>query len=157
VVFPVRDLTGRLVAIQGRVIGPGERGAKVLTRGELGAGVFQTNARALDEPVVILVEAPIDALTLSSAGAPAVALCGTNVPDWLPETLAFRRIALGFDADAAGDAASTRAATEFRAIGCLVDRWRPNGKDWNEVLMRFGIETLTRELQADLSAGACVI
>jgi hypothetical protein len=157
VVFPIQDPTGRLVGIQGRVIGPDERGLKMLTRGALGAGVFRTNARALDEALVTLVEAPIDALTLQVAGVSAVALCGTNIPDWLPGALAFRRIALGFDADAAGDTASTRASGEFRAIGCQVERWRPNRKDWNEVLMTFGIETLTRELQRGSGASTSVL
>jgi hypothetical protein len=73
-------------------------GPKMLTRGELGAGVFQTDDEALDEPLVIVVEAPIDALTLRVAGVPSVALCGTNLPDWVPQALAFRQIALGFDA-----------------------------------------------------------
>jgi DNA primase len=129
----------------------------VLTRGELGAGVFRTDDGALEASVVTVVEAPIDALTLRVVGVPSVALCGTNLPAWLPEALAFRRIALGFDADTAGDAASTRAASEFRAIGCEVERWRPNAKDWNEVLMAVGLETLTRELQADFAAGALVL
>jgi DNA primase len=155
-VFPVKDRIGDVVAIQGRAIGPDERGPKVLTRGELGAGVFRTNDGALGEPLVTLVEAPIDALTLQVAGVSTVAVCGTNVPNWLPEALAFRRIALAFDADAAGDTASTKAASEFRAMGCHVERCRPNGKDWNQVLMEFGIEALTRELQADFAAGAVV-
>ncbi|MBV8714772.1 MAG: toprim domain-containing protein [Chloroflexi bacterium] len=154
VVFPVKDQRGRLVAVQGRVIGPDERGPKVLTRGDLGAGLFQTGGKALDEPLVCIVEAPIDALTLSAAGILAVALCGTNVPPWLTVALGFRRIALGFDADSAGDSASARAASEFRAMGCDVERWRPSRKDWNEVLVAFGIDALTAELKGELHVSA---
>jgi Toprim-like len=150
VVFPVHDRPGQLVAIQGRVIGPDEPGPKVLTRGDLGAGVFRTGAAALAGPPIAVVEAPIDALSLATAGVPAVALCGTNVPEWLPTAVAFRKIALGFDADPAGDSASMKAAIEFRAIGCQVERWRPGRKDWNEVLMASGLETLAKALQAEL-------
>jgi DNA primase len=80
-----------------------------------------------------------------------VALCGTTLPSWLPAALAFRRIALAFDADSAGDAATAKAASELRAFGCDVERWRPSVKDWNEVLLTHGPETLRRALLADVS------
>jgi hypothetical protein len=83
VVFPVHDRIGQLVAIQGRVIDADEYGPKVITRGDLGAGVFVT-CGAFQGKVLVIVEAPIDALSLATAGLPAVALCGTNVPEWLP-------------------------------------------------------------------------
>jgi DNA primase len=149
VVFPVRDRTGSLVAIQGRVLGPDEHGPKVLTRGDLGSGVFQSTATALIESVIAIVEAPIDALSLAAAGVQAIALCGTNVPQWLPTALAFRTVAIGFDADAAGDAASRKAAVEFQALGCEVERWRPTLNDWNEVLTDFGIDALAASLRIE--------
>jgi hypothetical protein len=51
--------------------------------------------------------------------------------------------------------AALKPASASSAAGtCHVERWRPNGKDWNEVLMEFGIEALTREFQAVVAAGA---
>ncbi len=151
VVFPVLDLAGQLTAIQGRVIASAEYGPKVLTRGDLSAGVFQTSQDALAGSFVVIVEAPIDALSLAAAGMQSVALCGTTLPSWLPPALAFRRIALAFDADSAGDSATAKAASELRAFGCEVERWRPSVKDWNEVLLTHGPDTLRRALLADLS------
>lgn len=151
VVFPVHDAGGDLTAIQGRVIGPDEYGPKVLTRGDLSAGVFRSSRSALDGAVVVLVEAPIDALSLAVAGVPAIALCGTSIPKWLPRSAAFRRIVLAFDADKAGDDATTRAASEFRTFGCAVERWRPSLKDWNEVLLAHGSKALRRALLSDVA------
>jgi DNA primase len=149
VVFPVRDQSGHLVAIQGRVIASHEPGPKVVTRGDLGAGLFQTDEYALSGKWIVLVEAPIDALSLAAAGVPAVALCGTNVPVWLPVSVAFRQVALAFDADAAGDKASAKVAATLGRLGCVIERWRPVRKDWNEVLVEFG----TDKLRADLLSG----
>ena len=67
----------------------------------------------------------------------------------VPPALAFRRIALAFDADSAGDAATAKTASELRAFGCDVERWRPSVKDWNEVLLTHGPDTLRRALLAD--------
>lgn len=147
IVFPIRDRAGKLVAVQGRVIGPNECGPKIVTRGDLGAGLFQSEPDALSSPLLVLVEAPIDALSLAVAGVPALAVCGTNVPEWLPPAVPFRRIALGFDADAAGDKASAKAAIEFRAFGCTVERLRPARKDWNEVLLDAGVTALKEDLK----------
>lgn len=110
--FPVYDRVGDLVAIQGRVIGTEEYGPKVLARGDLIAGVFfRSSQDALAQSLVVIVEAPIDALSLAAAGVPAIALCGTAIPRWLPSSVAFRRVVLAFDADKAGDEATTKVAS----------------------------------------------
>jgi hypothetical protein len=144
VVFPILDAAGQLVAIQGRAISSDEYGPKVITRGDLGAGVFRTSSSALEADELAIVEAPIDALSLASAGCEALAVCGTSIPEWLPPLLVFRRVRLGFDADEAGDRVSARAAAEFTSYGCMVERWRPPRKDWNEVLVTCGLEELRR-------------
>jgi len=123
----------------------------VLTRGDLIAGVFRSSQDALAQSLVVIVEAPIDALSLAAAGVPAIALCGTAIPRWLPSSVAFRRVVLAFDADKAGDEATTKAASEFRTFGCSVERWRPSLKDWNEVLLAHGSEKLRQALLADLA------
>ena len=152
VVFPVLDAAGELVAIQGRAISPSEYGPKVITRGDLGAGVFCTSLQALQAETLVIVEAPIDALSLATAGCQAIAVCGTSIPQWLPPLLVFRNVLLGFDADEAGDRVSARAAEEFSSYGCTVERWRPALKDWNEVLVAGGLEELRHTVRADLES-----
>ena len=147
-----RSCGRELVAIQGRAISPSEYGPKVITRGDLGAGVFCTSLQALQAETLVIVEAPIDALSLATAGCQAIAVCGTSIPQWLPPLLVFRNVLLGFDADEAGDRVSARAAEEFSSYGCTVERWRPALKDWNEVLVAGGLEELCHTVRADLES-----
>ena len=158
VVFPIVDQAGQLVGIQGQAIDPEHHGEKVVTRGS--GGVFSTTGGVEDVATgqrVVIVEAPIDALSLATAGVRAVlATCGTSVPDWLSRALAFKQIVLGHDNDEPdrlgerpGDAAALKAAPVFRSFGAIVERWRPALKDWNDVLMRYGSQVLRRELADD--------
>ena len=119
VVFPLRDAQNALVAAQGRYISDG-RGPKARTSGDKKAGVFAT-AHFFENlqrgaPIVI-VEAPIDALSLAMCGFPAMALCGKDGwPVWLPIKCAFHRVALAFDADAAGDVGAEKLARVLQAL-----------------------------------------
>ncbi len=160
-VFPIVDQDGELVGIQGRAIDAAHHGEKVVTRGS--GGVFcstGTFADAVRNQRVVIVEAPIDALSLATAGVrPVPATRGTSGPDWLPRTLAFKLVVLGHDDDEPdqfgerpGDAAALKAAPVFRSFGAIVERWRPALKDWNDVLMQYGSEVLRHEL-ADDQAG----
>ena len=117
VVFPVRDLENTLVAAQGRAV----RGQAKLTVGLKRNGVFfapalKSTTLATDEaspavfgpldaalPAVIVVEAPIDALSLATCGFPSLALCGSSGPSWLHVACGLRRVLLATDADAPGD------------------------------------------------------
>ena len=133
-VFPVYDQAGQLVAAQGRHLD--DRPPKVRSCGAIGA-VCSAPA-GLRAGGVDFVEAPIDALTLHAAGYPAIALCGaSNCPDWLPQSLAFRRVLLALDGDEAGDAAALKLASRLRPLGAKVERLRPNWfKDWTELKPR---------------------
>jgi hypothetical protein len=159
VVFPIHDRGGVLIAAQARAIS----GAAKLTAGPKKEGAFlapvamqsERVCGPLDEavPAVILVEAPIDALSLAACGFPSLALCGTSGPRWLHLACGLRRVALGFDADDAGE----RAATDIRRIlepfGARCARLRPEGgKDWNEWLVKDD-EELMDWLAAALLAG----
>ena len=144
VLFPIRDRAGELVAMQGRYI-DGRDTPKARTAGELKLGVFKT-LEALDTETMVITEAPLDALSLAAVGVPAIALCGTNAPSWLPQTAAFRRVALAFDADTAGQDASDKLATLLRSFGAVVTRWAPPRKDWNAVLLEDGADALRRWL-----------
>jgi hypothetical protein len=145
VVFPLRDPAGAVVAADGRYV-DGRTGPKARTGGEKRLGVFATPG-AFDAEQVAVVEAPICALSLASAGMPALALGGTSAPGWLARALAFKRIGLGLDADAAGDRAAPALAAQLGSLGAVVERWRPVGvKDWNDALRAHGRGALAAAL-----------
>jgi hypothetical protein len=145
VLFPVRDRAGVLVAVDGRHT-DGRDDPKAHTAGTKKRGVF-ASCDALSAPRVAIVEGAIDALSLATCGMPAVALCGTTWPDWLPTALTFRRVAVGLDADATGDAAAHELSAQLRAFGARVERWRPSGvKDWNDALRAHGPQALRAAL-----------
>lgn len=145
VVFPVADRAGGVRAAQGRYlrddVSPTKR-----TGGPSKLGVFATPG-ALEAETIVVVEAPIDALSLHVAGVPAVALLGTNAADWLAAAVAFKRVALALDADAAGEEKVAALAARLGAFGATVERWRPAGvKDWNDALRQHGAVALRAAL-----------
>jgi hypothetical protein len=153
VVFPLRDRAGAVVAADGRYV-DGRDQPKARTGGEKRLGVFATPGALAAEPVAV-VEAPIDALSLAAAGMPAVALGGTSAPDWLARAVAFRRVALGLDADEAGDRAGPALAAQLGSLGAVVERWRPVGaKDWNDALRAHGARALAAALGTSDPAAA---
>lgn len=154
VVFPIKNRQNEVIAAQGRAV----RGAAKLTSGPKRNGIFFAPAlkshaansddvfRPLDRvlPAVILTEAPIDALSLAVCGFPALALCGTSGPDWLHIVCGLRRVLLAFDADEAGDQAAIAIYERLRFFGSKCERLPPpEGKDWNECLLKFGSAALT--------------
>jgi hypothetical protein len=142
VLFLIRDASGSPVAVEGRFLSPGTR-PKAICNGPKSQGIF-TTPYAFELGSVAIVEAPIDALTLAALGLPAIATMGAqNLPKWLPRRLAFSDVLLAQDADQAGDEAAERFAAELQAFGGRCSRLRPNhGKDWNELLQRYGLEAL---------------
>ena len=107
-----------------------------------------------DEPLigVLIAESAIDVLSALSIGAGGLVSMYASVsgvcrrlPDWLRGfDLAF--VKCGFDADEAGDAAAEALIASDRRVS----RVRPSGaKDWNEILKRDGIRTLTGDIPPD--------
>ena len=144
VIFSIRNRAGDIVAAQGREIG----GAGKFSLGPKSQGIFAT-AGAFDAKRFIIAEAPIDALSLAVAGFPAVALCGTSGPDWLPKFCYRRRVLLAFDADDAGDDAAAALTSKLESFGATCERLRPeNGKDWNEILNVSGSDEIKRQIAA---------
>lgn len=149
VYFPLHNRAGELVAAQGRYVDK-RTDPKARTIGDKKAGLFAA-ANAWNIPAVILTEAPIDALSLAEAGFPAIALCGTTGPVWLPKATFGRRVILGFDADQAGDDAADDLAPKLESFGAICQRLRPEGaKDWNEFLNVYGSDALTDFLAAPI-------
>lgn len=133
VTFPLHDSEGRLTAAQGRYI-DGRNDPKTRSAGEIARGVFAC-AGAWDADIIVLTEAPLDALSLAVCDVPALALCGKDLRPWLLPRLAFRRVLVALDADEAGDQAAAEWLSALRRFGADARRLRPEGgKDWNELL-----------------------
>ena len=142
VIFPIRNRVREIVAAQGREID----GDRKLSLGPKSQGIFATEG-ALDSERLIIAEAPIDALSLAVAGCPAVALCGTSGPDWLPKFCYRRRVLLAFDADDAGDDAARDLTPKLESFGATCQRLRPErAKDWNELLNVYGVAAIKRQI-----------
>ncbi len=151
VVFPVWD-GGRLVAIQGRLIDE-KGGIKAITRGPKSQGLFLTQPDALALPLVVVCEAPIDALSLAACDVPAVATCGKSWPSGLPKALAFRRVGIGYDSDGPGEEAAAKLTAALESFGAFAFRLLPpSGKDWNEYLCAAGSETMRQALASIIGA-----
>lgn len=133
VLCPIVDQAGQIVAFNGRYTDQ-RTDPKARSGGPKKTGVFATPG-ALAADLLVLTEAPIDALSLAACGVPAVALCGTTGPAWLPGACVLRTVALAFDSDDAGDTAADQLRPLLESLGATVERWRPNGaKDWNDAL-----------------------
>ena len=97
---------------------------------------------------VVIVEAPIDALSLAVCGVSAIATIGTNFPDWLAPKMIFRNVYLAHDNDQAGDNGARAAAENLQRFGATWRRLRPpeGCKDWNDALQDMGREKLRHYL-----------
>lgn len=132
VLFPLVSEDRTVRAVHGRYI-DGEE-PRMRTAGPKSEAVFATDG-ALSAIQVAVTEAPIDALSLASLGFPALALCGTSWPDWLPRMMSDKAALLAFDADEPGDVAADLLANELSARAVKWARLRPEPvKDWNEAL-----------------------
>ncbi len=143
-VAPVRALGGHLVGAHGRYLVA--RDPKCRSEGEIGEGVFLAHPEALEGAVITLCEGVFDALSLSAAQLPALALIGLAFRPWLVPALKGRVVNLAFDADAAGDAAAVE--WEERLAPIKTRRVRPTrGKDWNEEHLAAGLPALAKLVQ----------
>ena len=112
--------------------------------------VFVT-LNALNAPRVVIVEAPIDALSLAACGIPAIATIGTSFPDWLAGVLGPNKIVfMGYDNDEAGEAGVNRLDPKKLGKVGIQEAHRvrpPKGcKDWNDALQQFGANALALAL-----------
>lgn len=138
VVFPLVDETGARIGVQARACQAGSAWKRTIYDIDKSGGVFLAGQEPFALPVI--VEAPIDALSLAVGGLPAIATVGTGRPNWLPGKCALKRVVLAHDADDAGNKAAESMATELRGFGAEVLRLRPprGCKDWNEALVQLG-------------------
>jgi hypothetical protein len=121
---------------------------------------------------LVVTEAPIDALSLSSAGIPAVATIGRKsvLPDWMMRVLKFPAcVILATDNDTAGQEMAADFHRQIQArmppkhsfilpTGCPDSYWKSQsvvirhprtGKDWNDILVKSGADAVRHELESD--------
>jgi Toprim-like len=153
VIFPVRDQVGLLVAMNARFLTIARGQPKGASSGLIDLGVFATPG-ALQAPRVAICEAPLDALSLATAGLPAVALVSTTSrPEWLRAALSHAQVAIATDADMAGDTAAQSVALWLSADAKPIRLRPPEAyKDWNATLQSLGRAGLTDLLSTAHSA-----
>jgi DNA primase len=159
VIFPLYDEAGDLVAANGRYV-DGRDDPKTRSAGPKSNGLFCAHAvnpegeviHALDKSsLLVLTEAPIDALSLAACGVPAIALVGTSGPAWLHRLCGLRRVVLALDDDEAGDKAATTIAEALKLYGAKCERLRPLvAKDWNGMYQTSGPGTLAAYLALNI-------
>ncbi|HEV8356062.1 MAG TPA: DNA primase [Gemmatimonadales bacterium] len=150
--FPIRDLRGRVVGFGGRLLGPGEPKylnspeSPIFHKGSMLYNLHEAKQAIRREEAVILVEGYFDVLRLVLAGLDhVVAPLGTALtPD---QAALLRRVAplalLLYDSDSAGLRASFRAADE-----CLRHKMRvrvatmPTGEDPDSLVRTGGASAL---------------
>ena len=106
---------------------------------------------ALNAPRVVIVEAPIDALSLATCGVPAIATIGTNFPDWLVGLLGPNKVIfMGHDNDNGGESAVNRLDPKKLGEVGIKEAYRlkppKECKDWNDALQQFGANDLALAL-----------
>jgi hypothetical protein len=139
VLFVVCDASKAVVAVHGRYLRP-DASPRMKSAGPVSQGVFQT-PDALSNPVLIICEAPIDALSLAVCGLPAIATCGAgNIPDWLPDLAKTKKkVLIAFDHDEGGNKGANKLSTALKSVGVHPYRLYPKtGEDWNDYLQNNG-------------------
>lgn len=152
VVFAVRDGSGAAVAVQGRFLA--EHAPKCQSLGPVSHGLFSTPG-AIAAAVLVVTEAPIDALAMAATGVPALATCGSRAswPAWFAERLAGKALLLAQDADEAGDHQAAALGHAAAKAGATVLRLRPPVKDWALAIKQRGWLALREVLVAAMGTG----
>ena len=134
VIFPFRDWSFQVTGCQRRYRNP-PTALKCMTIPGSQLGLFVPSVWTLRSDPVILTEGPMDALSLTQMGKPAMATFGTNLPPWINRVTWNKRVLIATDADEAGDEAAERWRSSLMCRGVV--RMRPQvGKDWNEWLQQ---------------------
>lgn len=156
--FPVFNLTGEVIAFGGRALGDEQpkylntRNTSAYTKGQHVYGLHTARKAAAAQEAIIVVEGYLDCLALHQAGFNnAVASLGTAFT--VEQARELRRVAsnlyLGFDGDAAGQAATARSIDMLVEEGLLVRVARlPEGRDPDDIVLGDGSEAFAALLSA---------
>ena len=147
VIFPIIDVTGRVVAFGGRRVGD-EDPRKYINSSNTpvyrkGQTVFALNfAKGADK--LILTEGYLDTISLHEAGfTGAVATCGTAITAEQARLLAryFGEVTIAYDSDGAGRTATSKAIELFKPTGISINVLDYKGaKDPDEFIRRYGAD-----------------
>lgn len=160
VVFPFRNQSGDIIGLNARLFSsdgqPVDDKYKWQNAGGKSSGVIITPG-AMEAHSVAICEAALDAASLWMAGLPAFAVGGCDkIPTWLIKqlnagiTFGKTTVWIASDNDAAGKKLKTKQAIQALNL-CNVYELRPPDipgvKDWNDVLVKHGIEALREQVQ----------
>ena len=153
-IFPIEDLSGRVVAFGGRALGDdmpkylNSPESPVYTKGRVLYGMYRTKDSIRNKDYVIIVEGYVDLLSLRDAGVSnVVATLGTALTREQVELIRrfTRNVAVIFDPDEAGRHAVERSLKLF-----LEENMHarvvvlPEGYDPDDYVKKFGPEALTK-------------
>ncbi len=144
IMFPISDLSGRVIAFGGRVLGDDEpkylNSAENLlfSKGKVWYGLNLAREQIRRRDRAIIVEGYMDVLACASAGwEEAVATMGTAMTEYQGRILAryTRNALIAFDSDAAGATAVMRSMKNFYGTGVQLRVMEfPEGQDPDDVL-----------------------
>ncbi len=158
--FPIRDVRGRVIAFGGRVLGEGEPKylnspeTPLFHKGRELYGLYEARQQLRDIPRLLVVEGYMDVIGLNQAGIPwSVATLGTATTGDHSNRL-FRvtpELVFAFDGDAAGRRAAWRALenvlpglTEGRQVRFL---FLPDGEDPDSLVRKEGAEAFCARVE----------
>ncbi|WP_243439481.1 DNA primase [Fundidesulfovibrio soli] len=146
--FPIHEVSGKVVAFGGRVMGEGDpkylnsSDSVIYKKGEHLYGLYQARANLARAGRVLLTEGYLDVIALHQHGfTEAVGVLGTALtPQQVKRLTGFtRQVTLVFDGDAAGEKAALRSARMLLLQGaeCRV-ALLPHGEDADSLLKSGG-------------------
>ncbi|WP_045218967.1 DNA primase [Desulfonatronum thioautotrophicum] len=158
IMFPIHDLTGRVIAFGGRAIDSDEpkyinsSESPIYTKGQHLYGLHQARKTIVREKRALLTEGYLDVIALHQFGfSAAVGVLGTALtPEQVKRLAGFcSRVDLLFDGDQAGQKAALRAAEMFlgQGLACRVATL-PDGEDVDSLLHAQGADALHGVLDA---------
>lgn len=156
-IFPIFDLSGRVVAFGGRVLDDSKPKyinspeSPIYHKGRVLFGLYQARQAMRQAGEVLLVEGYFDQLALHRAGFPqVVASCGTALTAEHARLLKryVQRVLLLFDQDTAGKQATFKAMTALQEEGvpaAVIEL--PTGEDPDSFVQRQGAEAFRQKLE----------
>lgn len=157
--FPIRDLTGRVIAFSGRILGKDERAAKYLNSPETplfrkSRALFamdRARKAIIDAQTCILCEGQIDVIRCHTAGfTNAVAALGTALTEEHAALIKRHadRVVLVMDADSAGQNSALRSAEIFLGAELAVEiATLPTGEDPDSLISKQGPDAFRAVLE----------
>ena len=148
VTFPIYDLTGKVVAFGGRIVGQGEpkylnsSETPIFKKGEVLYGLYQARKHVTQSKEALLTEGYADVLSLVQHGfVNSCGVLGTALTKTQVQRLAglCRQVVLLFDGDRAGREAALRSTEMLLRAGVQVRAaLLPEGSDVDDVLRGSG-------------------